>query len=81
MRVSSSLVEVEVGEAVELWCSYNTWLLTIDACNFTTPGNVALVMATGAAYQEGRLDVLDGGKKSCGLRINRVEKQDFGVWR
>ena len=90
MTVKSSMLSVEAGETAELWCNFNSrgwgrggWgrESTTDPCTFTTPGNVTLVMATGAAYQEGRLALLDVGQNSCGLRIAKVETEDFGAWR
>ena len=88
MTVKSILVEAEAGGAADLWCSHGSSLSTTDSrvsttdlCTFMTPGNASLVMAAGAAYQSGRLKVLDGEENSCGLRIARVEEADFGVWR
>ena len=81
MTVESSMISVEAGETAELWCNFDGRESTTDPCTFTTPGNITMVMATGAAYQEGRLAVLDGGQNSCGLRITKVETEDFGAWR
>ena len=81
MTAKSVMVEAEAGRAAELQCSHDSRETTASSCTFTTPGNTTFVMAAGAAYQEGRLVVLEGEENSCGLRITRVEEADFGVWR
>ena len=80
MTLKSSMIAVEAGGEAELWCSHGT-RFTTDSCTFTTPGNAPLLMAPGATYQEGRLEVLDGEQNYCGLRITRVQEADLGVWR
>ena len=73
------MLEAAEGAILELTCSGSE---DIDTCTFTCPANLSFnALAPGAAYDDGRIGVLEKKQDSCGLKITGVEQEDFGAWR
>lgn len=72
-------MEAAEADTIELTCSSEK---KINTCTFTNPGDTLLdARAQGAAYEDGRVEVLGERQKSCGLKITTVGQEDFGPWR
>ena len=79
VAVLDQMLEAVEGDTIELTCSSSE---DIDTCIFTSPGNLHLnARASGAAYDEGRISVLEERMDSCGLKITGVKQEHFGEWK